>query len=133
MKRMLGGMRAVHKVHARYYTDVDAMSNRQAGVQDQETTHPVVRTHPETGRKALYINPCFITRFEDMTEDESYGILAFIKEHLNCPEFQFRYRWKPDTLGIWDNRCSLHYALNDYTGHLRLMHRMCTMEPTRPV
>jgi len=133
MKRLLGGMRAVHKVHPRYYTDVDAMSNQKARVQDQEITHPVIRTHPETGRKALYINPSFVKRFEDMTEDESRGLLDFINEHLNCPEFQFRYRWKPDTLGIWDNRCSLHYALNDYTGHLRVMHRMCTMEPTRPV
>ena len=133
MKRMLGGMRAVHKVHPRYFTDVDAMGNKKASVVDQEITHPVVRTHPETGRKALYINPSFVKRFEDMTEEESAGILDFINEHLNCPEFQFRYRWKPDTLGIWDNRCSLHYALNDYTGQLRLMHRLSTSEPSRPV
>ncbi len=85
MKRMLGGMRAVHKVHPRYYTDVDAMGNRRSGVVDQETMHPVVRTHPETSRKALYINPSFVKRFEDMTEEESRGNPGFHQRASELP------------------------------------------------
>ena len=133
MKRMLGGMRAVHKVHPRYVTDVDVMSNQKGKVTEQECIHPAIRTHPDTGRKVLYINPCFVAQFEDMTEAESRPILDYLTQFMAQPEFQIRYRWKPDVLGIWDNRCSLHSALNDYQGKLRVMHRMVVMETSRPV
>ena len=132
MKRMLGGMKAVHRVHARYFTDVDVMSNQKDRVRDEQFVHPVVRTHPETGRKILYINPSFVPHFEDMTEAESRPILDYLIGVMTRPEFQIRYRWSADTFGIWDNRCSLHSALNDYHGQLRVMHRMVAMETSRP-
>lgn len=132
MKKMLGPMRAVHRVHPRYVTDVDVMSNRKGGVVDEEFIHPVIRTHPETGRKALYINPSFVPQFEDMTEAESRPLLDYLTNYMAQPEFQIRYRWAADTFGIWDNRCSLHSALNDYQGKLRVMHRMVVLETSRP-
>jgi taurine dioxygenase len=132
MKKMLAPMRAVHRVHSRYFTDVDTMGNQKGKVADQQFTHPVVRTHPETGRKILYINPCFVPQFEDMSEAESRPILDYLIGFMTQPEFQIRYRWAADTFGIWDNRCSLHSALNDYQGKLRVMHRMVAMETSRP-
>ena len=132
MKRMLAPMRAVHRVHPRYLTDVDVMENQKGKVTDQQCVHPVVRTHPETGRKLLYINPSFVPQFEDMTEAESRPILDYLVGHMTQPEFQIRYRWSANTFGIWDNRGSLHTALNDYQGKLRVMHRMVVLETSRP-
>src|SRR5665213_4184333 len=132
MKRMLGGMRAVHRVHPRYVTDVDVMSNQKGKVTEEQCIHPVIRTHPETGRKILYINPSFVPQFEDMTEAESRPILDYLTNYMAQPEFQIRYRWSADTFGIWDNRTSLHTALNDYQGQLRVMHRMVVLETSRP-
>ena len=132
MKRMLSGMKALHKVHDRLVTDVDIMANKRGEKVVGEYYHPVIRTHPETGRKILYINPCFVPKFEDMTEAESRPILDYLIGHMTQPEFQIRYRWSEDTFGIWDNRQSLHTALNDYQGQLRVMHRMLVMEPSRP-
>ena len=132
MKRMLGGMRAVHRVHPRYVTDVDVMSNQKGKVTEEQCIHPVIRTHPETGRKILYLNPSFVPQFEDMTEVESRPILDYLTNYMAQPEFQIRYRWAADTFGIWDNRTSLHTALNDYHGQLRVMHRMVVLETSRP-
>ncbi len=132
MKRMLGGMRAVHRVHPRYITDVDVMANKNGELVKGECIHPVIRTHPETGRKILYINPSFVPQFEDMTEAESRPILDYLTNFMAQPEFQIRYRWSADTFGIWDNRASLHTALNDYHGQLRVMHRMVVLETSRP-
>ncbi len=133
MKRMLGGMRAVHRVHPRYLTDVDTMANRKGEQIKGEYIHPCIRIHPETGRKVLYINPSFVPQFEEMTEAESRPILDFLTQFMAQPEFQIRYRWRQDTFGFWDNRCSLHTALNDYQGYRRVMHRMVVLEPSRPV
>ena len=132
MKRMLGGMRAVHRVHPRYVTDVDVMSNQKGKVTEEQSIHPVIRTHPETGRKILYLNPSFVPQFEDMTEAESRPLLDYLTNFMAQPEFQIRYRWAADTFGIWDNRTSLHTALNDYQGQLRVMHRMVVLETSRP-
>ena len=132
MQQMLSGMRAVHRVHPRYLTDVDVMANKNGEQVQGECIHPVIRTHPETGRKGLYVNPCFVPQFEGMTEAESRPILDYLTNFMAQPEFQIRYRWSVDTFGIWDNRCSLHSALNDYTGQLRVMHRMVVLETSRP-
>ncbi len=132
MKAMLSGVNCVHRVHPRYLTDVDVMSNQKGKVVDEQCIHPLVRTHPETGRKVLYLNPSFVPQFEDMTEAESRPLLEYLTNFMAQPEFQIRYRWSPDVFGIWDNRCSLHSALNDYTGQLRVMHRMVVLETSRP-
>jgi len=86
--------------------------------------HPTVRTHPETGRKALYVNRAHTTSFAGMTQEESMPLLEFLFRHQIRPEFTCRFRWTPGALAIWDNRCAQHYAVNDYAGHRRIMQRI---------
>ena len=93
--------------------------------------HPVVRTHPETGRKLLFVNSFFTSHFKDMTEEESRPLLDFLIDHIDNPEFALRYKWKKNDVGFWDNRCTQHYAINDYTGHRRRMYRV-TVNGDRP-
>lgn len=90
---------------------------------DREISHPVVRRHPVSGRKALFVNPIYTTRLDGMTEAESRPILARLYAHATRPDFTCRFRWAPGSLAIWDNRMTLHYAINDYDGHRRLMYR----------
>ena len=80
----------------------------------------------------LYVNPGFTLRLEGMTEEESKPILDYLYAHAVRPEFTFRNRWQVDMLGIWDNRCSMHYAMNDYPGQTRVMHRMVVLELEKP-
>jgi taurine dioxygenase len=90
---------------------------------DREVAHPVVRVHPVTGRKALFVNPVYTQRFENMTAAESKPILDFLHQHNVRSEFCCRLRWRPCTLAMWDNRCLMHLAVNDYDGHRRLLYR----------
>jgi taurine dioxygenase len=89
-----------------------------------EAEHPVARTHPETGRKALYVSRSHTIRFRDMSEEESRPLIDFLQAHQTRPEFTCRVRWKPGTLTIWDNRCTQHNAVNDYHGQRRRMRRL---------
>lgn len=93
--------------------------------------HPVVRTHPETGRKALYVNIAHTVRFKDMTEEESAPLLAYLFNHQVRPEFTCRFAWRPGSIALWDNRCTQHNPVNDYHGYKRLMHRV-TLAGDRP-
>jgi taurine dioxygenase len=93
--------------------------------------HPAVRTHPETGRKALYVNVAHTVGFAGMTEEESMPLLSFLFRHQIRPEFTCRFHWQPGSLAIWDNRCAQHYAMNDYHGRKRVMHRV-TLAGDRP-
>jgi len=86
--------------------------------------HPVIRTHPETGRKALYVNPAHTTHFVGWTEDESKPLLDFLFAHQIRPEFTCRFNWQVDSIAFWDNRCVLHNPVNDYHGYRRLLHRV---------
>jgi taurine dioxygenase len=89
-----------------------------------ESEHPVARTHPDTGRKALYLSRSHTIRFKDMGEDESRPLIEFLQAHQTRPEFTCRVRWQPGTLTIWDNRCTQHSAVNDYHGQRRRMRRL---------
>ena len=135
MRKMLSGLNAVHS--DAFLTQVSAERNASRstklkdGVETRETVHPVVRTHPETGRKCLYVNEPFTARFEGMTADESRPLLDYLLNHIKRPEFTCRYRWQVGSLAFWDNRCTHHYALNDYHGHRREMHRV-TVNGDRP-
>jgi taurine dioxygenase len=100
--------------------------------QDFESCHPVVRTHPETGRQALYVNVAHTARFDGMTEEESAPLLSFLWAHQVKPEFTCRFRWEPSSLAMWDNRCVQHNPVNDYHGHRREMHRV-TAQGDRPI
>jgi len=86
--------------------------------------HPAVRTHPETGRKALYVNAAHTAHFRGMTPEESAPILGYLFRHLSRPEFTCRFAWRPGSLAFWDNRAAQHNAVNDYHGHRRVMHRI---------
>ena len=89
-----------------------------------EASHPVVRRHPETGRKALFVNVAHTARFDGMTEEESKPLLQFLFQHQVKPEFTCRFVWGVGSLALWDNRCAQHNPVNDYHGHKRVMHRI---------
>jgi taurine dioxygenase len=86
--------------------------------------HPVVRTHPETGRKCLYVNASYTVGFEDMMEEESAPLLAFLLAHGHRPEFTCRFRWATGSVAFWDNRCTKHLAVHDAGRFRRLMRRV---------
>ena len=96
------------------------------------SSHPVVRTHPETGRKALFINTAHTTGIEGLTDKESASLLSFLFEHQVKPEFTCRWVWEPDALAFWDNRCAQHNPINDYHGFRRVLHRI-TLQGDKPV
>ncbi|KIW79175.1 hypothetical protein Z517_05787 [Fonsecaea pedrosoi CBS 271.37] len=106
----------------------DAGSMKQT---DFEVSHPVVRTHPETGRKILYVNTAHTLRFDGWTEEESKPLLDYLFTHQVKLEFTCRFRWEPGSVAFWDNRCVQHNPVNDYHGYKRLMHRI-TLEGDVP-
>jgi taurine dioxygenase len=140
MKRMLESLTAVHSARRPYGPNAvrahdygpSSMRFNFTEAALAETEHPVVRTHVETGRKSLYVNRTFTIRFKDMTEAESAPLLDYLCDHAVRPEFTCRFRWQPNSIAFWDNRCVQHNAINDYHGRRRVMHRV-TIEGERPV
>ena len=132
MQQVLGEMKAVHSGEAtRQRHQSDRTGLPVADVPPDEV-HPVVRAHPETGRKALYINPFFTTRFEDMTVEESQPMLAFLYAQATKPEHVYRHQWAPGDVLIWDNRCTMHYAVKDYDENNRRYIHRATASGNRP-
>lgn len=109
-----------------------AMTGRNVDKLDMSAEHPVVRTHDETLRHALYINETHTERFSGMTRAESLPLIVQLTRQAVAPERCFRLRWQTGTLTVWDNRCTQHYAINDYYGHRRVMYRVIVQgEPPR--
>lgn len=134
MKGLLDGLKAVNSADRPAVAATRADRIREAGRDDgraTEAVHPVVRTHPETGRKSLYVNIAHTVRFDGMTEEESAPLLSFLFEHQIKPQFTCRFRWSVGALAFWDNRCAQHNPINDYHGHRRLLHRV-TLAGDRP-
>ena len=90
----------------------------------QDAVHPVVIRHPDSGRKALYVNPGFTVRFDGWTEEESRPLLEYLYRRAARPEFTCRFQWREGSLAFWDNRSTWHFAVNDYHGERRLLHRI---------
>jgi taurine dioxygenase len=139
MKDMLSSLRGINSAAKNKdalrmdHLEDGAMTGKSVEEVDvKKATHPVVRTHPETGRKSLYISEAHTIAFEGMTEAESAPILEYLYAHAIQEEFTCRFRWTANTLAVWDNRCGLHYPLNDYHGHRREMHRI-TLQGDVPV
>jgi taurine dioxygenase len=141
MKSRLAGLRAVHSASRAYdprtvgrakYEGRAPISYRYSDEIEKEVVHPVIRTHPESGRKSIYVNQMFTLRIEGMHEAESKAILSFLFDHCVKIDFTCRFRWRVGSVAIWDNRSVQHYAMDDYQRFERLMHRV-TIQGDRPV
>ena len=129
LKQTLENMKAVHSsrhVFGEQSSYRDTMKDRFSNPEDatQDAVHPVVITHPESGRKALYVNPGFTLHFDGWTAAESKPLLDYLYAHAVQLEHTTRFQWAPGSIAFWDNRCTWHYALNDYHGARREMHRI---------
>jgi taurine dioxygenase len=135
MKRLLDGLVAVNSSAKADVTRTREDRMRDGKRDDARTEyvaeHPVVRTHPETGRKALYVNVAHTVCFREMSEEESRPILQYLFRHQIRPEFTCRFVWQPGSITFWDNRCAQHNPVNDYHGFRRAMHRI-TLAGDRP-
>ncbi|MFN7606417.1 MAG: TauD/TfdA dioxygenase family protein [Hyphomonadaceae bacterium] len=137
LKDTLSRLRAVHSSRHVFgaqgaYRDEKGERIGNAHAATQDAIHPVVITHPLSGRKALYVNPAFTLYFEGWTQEESWPLLSYLYKHATNEAYTTRFVWKPGSVAFWDNRATWHYALNDYHGDFRLMHRI-TIEGCRLV
>jgi taurine dioxygenase len=131
LRDTLGGLQAVHSAGMAYGTggyleqvaDKTSMQIEPSADAYRQQRHPVVTVHPRTGRPILYVNPVYTTRIDGWTATESQALLSHLYRHSVNENFTCRLRWQPRMLAIWDNRCTLHNALNDYAGQRREMFR----------
>jgi taurine dioxygenase len=141
MQRMLLGLRAVHSARRAYdpaatgaakYEGTGPLRYRYSEAVTAEVEHPLVRTHPESGRRAIYVNPMFTQSVVGLTAAESDALLGFLYAHCARPDFTCRFRWTPGAVAMWDNRSTWHYAMDDYREFERVMQRV-TIAGDRPV
>lgn len=127
-KEILSGLQARHTnehVFGRasaYQRDMGDRLSNPDGV--GSAIHPVIIRHPDTGRKLLYVNPGFTVAIDGWNVKESRALLDYLFQHISSAPFHLRFAWEPGSIAMWDNRSTWHYALNDYAGHRRLMHRV---------
>ena len=130
LKATLNGLRARHSSRHVFGIDRNTGGDDTGGriinpeLATQDAVHPVVITHPLSGREALYVNPGFTLGFEGWTDEESKPLLSYLYAHASRPEFTCRFQWKKGSIAFWDNRATWHMAINDYQGERRLMHRI---------
>ena len=131
LKSTLGSLRAINSARAvpRDEDIYQAVKSKNSGQSEQFAIHPVIRNHDETGRKAVYVNVIHTLSFEGLTRAESLPLLEYLYRQVTRPEYSFRLRWQANTLAMWDNRCTQHYALNDYHGFRRVMYRIIVEGP----
>ena len=126
LKQTLEGLRAFHTISKRL--DREGKSEEAHRVKpeqrNKEGAYPVVRRHPETGRKVLWITPMYTRNFEGWTVEESQCLLLYLFAHATQPEYFYRFLWQKGSIAFWDNRATIHYAIQDYDGNRRLMHRV---------
>ena len=140
MKDMLDGMVAVHSAKIAFdprttsekYEGKHSLKYRHSDSLNDEVEHPLIRTHDVSGRKSIFVNPMFTLRIKGMTDKESAPILKYLYEFSTQPEFACRFRWEPKSIAMWDNRCTQHYAMNDYVQYRRFMRRVTIGGDTRP-
>lgn len=138
MKRFLEGLEAVHDFA--YAFTAEGLAGSQAGRETYDkavaanppVTHPVIRTHPETGEPCIFVNSVFTRRIKGLRREESKALMAFLNAHVQQPEFVVRWRWRPGDVAFWDNRCTQHRAVDDFLPHRRIMHR-ATVLGDKPV
>ena len=136
MQRLLDGLQGVNTSAKADVSKTREDRIKSDGIESSpksfSSSHPVVRTHPESGRKALYVNVAHTAGIEGLTDKESESLLSFLFEHQIKPEFTCRLVWEPDALAFWDNRCAQHNPVNDYHGFRRVLHRI-TLQGDKPV
>jgi taurine dioxygenase len=132
LQALLGDLKALNAGEKKlaFTSEIKSMTPKESGDMQVNAVHPVVRTHPDTGRKALFLGHR-VAHFAGMTAAESAALVAYLRNHAIRPEFTCRLRWQVGSLAIWDNRCTQHYAVDDYVGHRRRMHRI-TIEGEEP-
>ncbi|MBT5914672.1 MAG: taurine dioxygenase [Rhodospirillaceae bacterium] len=139
MKKLLSDLRGVNSSEKGYQggraTGMNKLNAMKGTYKKEaksfESEHPVIRTHPDTGKKSLYINESHTYRFKNMSEEESTPLINYLCDHMIKPEFTCRFRWREGSLAIWDNRTTLHNAINDYQKKRRHMQRI-TIEGCTP-
>lgn len=136
MQRLLDGLQGINSSAkadvSKTREDRLKTDGKASAPQDYTSHHPVVRTHPETGRKALYVNVAHTSGIVGLTDAESAPLLNFLFTHQVKPEFTCRWAWEPNALAFWDNRCAQHNPINDYHGHRRVLNRI-TLKGDKPV
>ncbi len=125
MKAFLAGLTGIHE-SAHVYSKIDGATDNYPSAE-----HPMVRTHPETGRQALFVNSVFTTGVKELKRHEAQSLLEFLFRHIETPEFQVRFRWETNSVAFWDNRCTQHRALADFFPDTRTMERV-TINGSKP-
>lgn len=129
LKEQIEGLEAIHSLSFLIHGALERTGDpdgrfQRASHAAAEAVHPVVKVHPETGRKAIFVSPGYTYCFVGKTREESLPLLNALYKHVLLPEFGCRFSWQPDSLALWDNRQTWHYAVNDYHGHRRVMQRL---------
>ncbi len=132
VKEQIEGRYAIHSYIKAFGKGMDPEERQTAQEQYPDQKHPIVRTHPETGDRVLFINRIFTLTIDGMTPDESRPLRRLLYDQATKPEYQCRFRWRPGSIAQWDNRCTQHYAVPDHGGHVRRMERV-TLIGDRPV